>query len=102
MALSDWSRLGLERNLLCGTFMAFLLRLYGNRSRRVSVAGCTSPHVRKREARSGRAYVDQLQEKVPPLARNEQDHRKNQAADTNYFESERTDNTTVRCCRVED
>jgi hypothetical protein len=62
----------------------------------MSVAGCTSPRVRKREACSGRTYVDQLQEKVPPLARNEQDHRKNQAADTSYFESERTDNTTVR------
>ena len=40
--------------------------------------------------------MNQLQENVSPLARNEQKHRKNQAADTRDFESERTDNATVR------
>jgi len=65
----------------------------------MSVGARPSPHLRKPEARSGCSDVKELQEQVSPLARNEQDHRKDQAANARYFESQRTDDTTVRCAK---
>jgi hypothetical protein len=65
----------------------------------MSFANRASPHVSKSEASSGSAYMNKLQNEVSPLARDQQNHRKNQAADTRDFESERTDDTTVRCAK---